>query len=445
MSIGRGASLIINESSQDLLLDALHDLNIVPVIASGNYEHIISGNNSSLKNGSPHNTSINNYYDSEECFKVSGTLCFFGANHSWVRHYNSIVVAASTADGKIASYSVGGPHIWISAPGGSLADPKLLTTDVTGCDAGYSQSISISDFERGDASLGNADCRYSSKVSGTSGSAALVSGAISDMVSVNRDLTPEQVHYILAKTARPEVFSFPYLGSDRDQGWQTNGSGLNYSQKAGFGLLDVGEAVDLSINCSSDPECYLRKNAPDTDSIQIAICSEENSNEADHYSYVCTANVPYALEAEHVMVSFDNLEFVQTDGMAGSIVDGPIYKSNGQTVSDICEYTGAISDLTNRYNELDKNQRLPIANMLRDLVIDAESSETTNRYLIKSRDQNFFGLDADYFNVLSWLPINSFYTEKYSTSGSVSIHFKSKCRMSLDNGKVKLRFIGYQL
>ncbi|MGK9142814.1 S8 family serine peptidase [Xanthomonas euvesicatoria] len=176
----------------------------------------------------------------------------------------TVVVASVNAKGVRASYSSTGSVVWISGLGGeygfqrrffpnppasaspSFFDPAIVTTDLSGCSAGYNPAFGIVNALAGSASRIDPSCNYDGTMTGTSASAPTVSGVAALMLSANSRLTARDVKYILAKTARPIDPWQPaatYQGSVIDPGWITNAAGHRFSNWYGFGLADGAAAV----------------------------------------------------------------------------------------------------------------------------------------------------------------------------------------------------------
>ncbi len=105
------------------------------------------------------------------------------------RYQETIAVAATNSQAEITYYSIQGPEVDITAPGGSILnnDPIISTT----LHGGYGEG------------------------SGTSQAAAHVTGLVALMLSVNPDLAPEEVREILQETA-----------IDLGAPWEAQGAGL---------------------------------------------------------------------------------------------------------------------------------------------------------------------------------------------------------------------------
>ncbi len=125
-----------------------------------------------------------------------------------------IVVAASDRQGRLATYSLRGPTVDVVAPGGGLHGPNnSLFGASVGAPTCLVRSRDVSNYSGVDGVVapwtvhtGNpqpADHCHRS-ISGTSFAAPHVTGVIGLMLSVNPQLTPDQVEQFLRATARPD-------------------------------------------------------------------------------------------------------------------------------------------------------------------------------------------------------------------------------------------------
>lgn len=181
-----------------------------------------------------------------------------------------VVVGAYNAAGKKATYSTAGSALWVAAPGGEYGSdaPAILTTDVSGCDRGYSKDAALftegspaNDFETGDPDTDgrfNPQCRYTSAFNGTSSAAPNASGAVALMLDANPALTRRDVKDILARTARPidpdiPLLTVPINGVDLvvRLPWITNTAGFRFHNWYGFGAVDVDAAVAMAASWPS--------------------------------------------------------------------------------------------------------------------------------------------------------------------------------------------------
>ncbi|WP_181108899.1 S8 family peptidase [Xanthomonas arboricola] len=182
----------------------------------------------------------------------------------------TIVVASVDAKGQHASYSSSGSAVWVSGLGGEFGrqrkfypnaaqtfapetapfayDPAIVSTDLSGCQAGYNldNPKEVWNALEGSSSRIDASCNYSGIMNGTSAAAPTVSGVAALILSANSSLSARDVKYILATTARqidPWQPPVAYQGSVIDPGWITNAAGIRFSNWYGFGLADAAAAV----------------------------------------------------------------------------------------------------------------------------------------------------------------------------------------------------------
>jgi UDP-3-O-[3-hydroxymyristoyl] glucosamine N-acyltransferase len=128
-----------------------------------------------------------------------------------------VAVAASDINWKIPDYSIKGPEVDVTAPGGTQLDPVISTasmasmqTTTTGSARGLAAAGEGSDGEGSDGEgsdgegsdgEGSDQTGVYGQGSGTSQAAAHVTGVVALMLSVNPSLTPAGVHDILRNTA----------------------------------------------------------------------------------------------------------------------------------------------------------------------------------------------------------------------------------------------------
>ena len=205
-------------------------------------------------------------------------------------------IAATNAKGFRSSYSSAGSINWVTGlggvfPGGNYGEegetssspsvtypqgPTLYSTDITGCEKGYSRNPPYEEYQTqfrlGGSAINvakNVNCNYS-HMNGTSASAPSVTGVVALMLSANPNLTWRDVRHILATTSKQIDPSYgsayqrneqikladnTFTGSTStaltdgaitaryDYGWQTNAAGYKYSNWYGFGLVDATAAV----------------------------------------------------------------------------------------------------------------------------------------------------------------------------------------------------------
>ncbi len=179
-----------------------------------------------------------------------------------------IVVGATSAKGFTASYATPGSNIWVVAPGGEdgVREPGILTTDLTGCNAGRSAKPSDGEAPKNAFEYGhplNPNCNYTARMNGSSAATPMVSGAVALMLEANPNLTWRDVKYILAMTAKkPEDSKYVSVHPNRrailpegyvyQEGWTKNNAGYTFHNWYGFGQVDVDSAVSMAKSYKSD-------------------------------------------------------------------------------------------------------------------------------------------------------------------------------------------------
>jgi subtilisin family serine protease len=135
------------------------------------------------------------------------------------RHPEAIAVGASTDQGRLASYSNVGPELWVVAPS-SGGRQGVFTTDV---------SIPNRGFNLGSAAAGGVDGLHTDSFGGTSSVTPLVAGIAALILSINPNLTRQEVKDILAQSADK-------IGPDHDVA-------TGHSNRFGFGRVNAENAV----------------------------------------------------------------------------------------------------------------------------------------------------------------------------------------------------------
>jgi subtilisin family serine protease/subtilisin-like proprotein convertase family protein len=189
-----------------------------------------------------------------------------GSNSGFSSVLNSrytLVVGASTREGKIARYSNHGTNVLCVAPGGE--SQKIVTTDLIGNSYGYDVDGDHFDiFE-------NQNYEYSDYFSGTSAAVPMVSAVVALMLEANPNLGYRDVRYILEHTSRQI--------DKTDDSWMQNGAGLWVSNYFGYGLVDAQKAVDMAKTFKTLPsEIKIQKeikkaniSIPDDDSKSVEL------------------------------------------------------------------------------------------------------------------------------------------------------------------------------
>ncbi|WP_426802138.1 S8 family peptidase [Xanthomonas campestris] len=212
--------------------------------------------------------------------RATGVSCILANQESLNNLAGTITVASLNATGKRAAYSSAGSALWISGIGGLIGmqrafvpdalarlgpeaapyayDPAIVTTDLSGCAAGYNSDRGLDPANALDTSSSKIDpsCSYSARFNGTSAAAPTVAGVAALVLGVNPALSARDVKYILATTARqvdPWQPRAVYQGSVIDPGWITNAAGHHFSNWYGFGLADGAAAVYKATNFTPLP------------------------------------------------------------------------------------------------------------------------------------------------------------------------------------------------
>ena len=185
-----------------------------------------------------------------------------------------IGVAALKATGIKSSYSTSDPSIWISGFGGEYGyseeynpglidlayEPAMMTTDQTGCEAGYVSVYYYPGNEFEDCwnyingpHPDNIDGNYTNTFGGTSSAAPSVAGAIAVLLSAYPDLTWRDVKHIMASTGRKSDPERSYSKNGLVQhDWITNAAGYTHHYWYGFGAFDLGAAIDFASTYTPD-------------------------------------------------------------------------------------------------------------------------------------------------------------------------------------------------
>ena len=230
-----------------------------------------------------------------DCRKVSNTTqivsCENPVNETDLLNPMRLSIAAANAKGYRASYSSAGSINWVTGLGGEYSStgnygevgsaaneegPQIYSTDLMGCERGYSQNGLSADntvqFMIGGSPINmekNPNCNFD-QMNGTSASAPTITGVVALMLSANPNLSWRDVRHILATTSKQmdpdygsrdgrnkQINLVDYTFTDStstaltdgasatrvDYGWQTNAAGYKYSNWYGFGLADATAAV----------------------------------------------------------------------------------------------------------------------------------------------------------------------------------------------------------
>ncbi|TGL60330.1 serine protease [Leptospira ognonensis] len=155
------------------------------------------------------------------------------SNHDGQANYHrAFAVAAVGNDGKRASYSEEGANLLVSAPSEGTSGVAITTTDVS-TSGGYNRTGSSPNY---------ANTNYTNTFNGTSAASPVAAGIGALILERNNSLTARDVRVILARGSRKNDSS--------DSDWITNGAGLNFNHKYGFGTVDASLALPLAQNWS---------------------------------------------------------------------------------------------------------------------------------------------------------------------------------------------------
>ncbi len=181
--------------------------------------------------------------------------------HNLSNARQTIAVAATDMTGKAAVFSSPGTNLLVAAPGQGLLTADGLTPESTD----------------------------STRVTGTSFSAGLVSGAVALMLETNPDLGYRDVQEILVLSARARLDSIEPNESGPGSGANganlVNGGGLVFSRDLGFGLLDTEAAIRLARTWQR------RSDARNEAGIEIDFEAEPNHSQTDLSTMELTLDV----------------------------------------------------------------------------------------------------------------------------------------------------------
>lgn len=217
----------------------------------------------------------------------------------------TISVTAVDHDGDQTNYGEPGANVLIASPSDG-SGVGITTTDLEGS-SGYTSSDYTSDF------------------GGTSSATPLVSGIVALMLEANSNLTWRDVQQILVESARKNDAS--------DSGWNTNGAGLDFNHKYGFGVVDAGHAVSLAQTWTTlDPEVNLSsglitvsQSIPDNDPSN-AVTSTYTVSES-----LVVESVEVIFDADHPYRSDLDVTLISPDGTESELVN---YFSNRDSNND---------------------------------------------------------------------------------------------------------------
>ena len=221
----------------------------------------------------------------------------------------TISVTAVSHDGDQTDYGEPGANVLIASPSDG-SGVGITTTDLEGS-SGYSSND------------------YTNNFGGTSSATPLVSGVIALMMEANSNLTWRDVQQILVESARKNDAS--------DSGWNTNGAGLEFNHKYGFGVVDAGHAVSLAktwttlgpeVNITSG-QITVSQAVPDNDPSN-AVTSSYTVSES-----LIVESVEVIFDAEHSYRSDLDVTLISPDGTESELVN---YFANRDSNNDYNEW-----------------------------------------------------------------------------------------------------------
>ena len=201
------------------------------------------------------------------------------SSDAYAKHPYVIGVAASTNLDDWAYYSNYGAEVDVTAPslGGAVRQDNfgIVCTDVRG-DEGYSTA----------AENGGVGADYTANFSGTSAATPVASGVVGLMLSVNADLSAEQVRLVLTRSAEKietgKVDWLNVIGQDLRPVFAYDDT--EHSIAFGYGRVDAAAAVALALNvanlgsigtrCDSNATCGAGNSC--VDGVCLDACTEQS-------------------------------------------------------------------------------------------------------------------------------------------------------------------------
>ena len=197
----------------------------------------------------------------------------------------TITVGGVGGEGDYRYSSSPGASVLVSAPTKAVNNVAgIVTTDIVG---------------KGGYTTGD----YTTKFSGTSASAPMVSGIAALMLEANPNLGYRDVQEILAYTSRRYILNQPAPG---DSPWaengakNSNGGGLHYNLDYGFGLVDALAAVRLAETWEKQ-QVFANEQV-----IPLSTTTSTSGVDANGNSFIASEiTVNSALELDHIQVNLD--------------------------------------------------------------------------------------------------------------------------------------------
>ena len=225
--------------------------------------------------------------------------------HNFQNAREVITVGAANADNTAAGFSTPGANVLVSTYG-----VGMITTDRHQPGWGYE---------------GSSD--YYGNFNGTSASAPLVAGIVAMMLEANPNLGYRDVQKILAyATTHPDV-----------QDWKENGAsdwnlgGLQYNDKAGFGLVDAYAAVQLARTWTGQNTSVNEMSASARQFGMVEAIPDGTGS-----SFTMSFEIDSSLSVEHVELGMDLrhqrmgdliITLTSPDGTTSTLMDRPTVNS----------------------------------------------------------------------------------------------------------------------
>ncbi|MGF1739263.1 S8 family serine peptidase [Photobacterium satsumensis] len=313
--------------------------------------------------------------------------------------YWNTVVSALNADGGLSSYSTVGASVFVSAPGGEYgtASPAMVTTDLTGCDAGRNSVAYTQNALHGGTEL-DPNCDFRGTMNGTSAAAPNTSGAVALLMSANPALNWRDVRHILASTATktdPDHVGVPlaFTQSSGDianyqaiPGWQTNAAGHDFHNFYGFGRVNIDDAVMMALQYQQPlPPLQVTEWRTTDANTSIPDASLEGaSSEMAYPASLVVESVQITLDLDHQRMNDLAVELISPAGTR-SVVLSPRSGLVGQSLdSTVIGFNQQLLLSHQFYGENAQGQW--------QLVV-RDTNQETSRWLAYFDSQNIFPID----------------------------------------------------
>lgn len=379
--------------------------------------------------------------------------CQFNQTSSFNRGRYVITAGALNSMGKKSSYGSTGAHLWVTGMGGEFGYNGNKNSSAAIVTTKYShEPYEYQDLRDRDTPWRKNKDKYKDRryythiMNGTSSGAPTVTGVSALIIQAKPDVTVPQIRYILASTANSDTSPgwsglkysavkskvSAYGGSTitHDPGWFTNGAGLRFSNRYGFGVVNAAAAVSKALYCEEDEYCSRRAELPS--------------------DYVSTNDTPCSLDdgGKNITCSFTDFESTDNYGPSRPLME----------IEDIAVNLSSLvydgnTDSGKCVQAANANQNgIAHANSL--LQIEMKSPEGTMS-LIKSVYANWdfnartmhnerpsFSYDSNFMIYTS-----AFYAERASADDSFILNIKSECPIDVDNlnRSIRIRIGGYAL